>query len=98
MLPRIDTSFWWWIVGLIAVCLLPWNILQDGFKADNALALFATDADSASALGQALFHRRWWFWPVLVAQAIVAASFVPSLSKRARGDWLLAAGSLGIAP
>jgi len=97
MLHRIDASFWWWMAGLVAVCLLPWNMLQDGFRAGNALALFATDADSASALGQALFHRRWWFWPVLAAQAIAVASFVPSLSKRARGDWLLAGGSLGLA-
>lgn len=97
MLHRIDASFWWWIAGLVAVCLLPWNMLQDGFRADNALALFATDADSASALGQALFHRRWWFWPVVAAQVIAVASFVPSLSKRARGDWLLAGGSLGLA-
>jgi iron(III) transport system permease protein len=97
MLRRIDTSFWWWVVGLVAVCLLPWNMLQDGFGADNALALFATDADSASALGQALFHRRWWFWPVLAAQAIAVASFVPLLGKRTRGRLLLAGGSLGIA-
>ena len=45
--------------------------------AGNALALFATDADSASALGQALFHGRWWFWPVLAAQAIAACVVRP---------------------
>jgi iron(III) transport system permease protein len=97
MLRRVDASFWWWTAALIAVCLLPWNVLQDGFKAGNALALFATDADSASALGQALFHGRWWFWPILAALTMALASFVPSLSKRTRGDWLLAGGSLGIA-
>ena len=78
MLRRIDASFWWWTAGLIAVCLLPWNMLQDGFKAGNALALFATDADSASALGQALFHRRWWFWPVLPVLLRVPSSSSPS--------------------
>src|SRR3954470_12993992 len=97
MRHRLDASFWWWMAGLIAVCLLPWNMLQDGFGASSALALFATDADSASALGQALFHRHWWFWPVLAAQAIAVVSFAPSLNKRARGDWLLAAGWLGLA-
>src|SRR3954469_16934523 len=50
MLRRIDASFWCWFAGLIAVCLLPWNLLQDGLKAGNAMALFAADADSASAL------------------------------------------------
>ena len=96
MLRRIDASFWWSTAGLTAVCLLPWNMLQDGFKAGSALALFATDADSASALGQALFHRRWWFWPVLAALAITLASFLPSLSKRTRGDLLLSGGWLGL--
>ena len=93
---RVDSSFWWWMAGLIAVCLLPWNMLQDGFGASSALALFATDADSASALGQALFHRRWWLWPVVAAQAIAVVSFVPALGKRTRGEVLLAAGWLGI--
>src|SRR3954453_10257922 len=93
---RVDSSFWWWMAGLIAVCLLPWNMLQDGLTASSALALFATDADSASALGQALFHRHWWLWPVIVAQAIAVASFVPALGKKARGDLLLAAGWLGV--
>ena len=96
MRHRVDVSFWWWMAGLVAVCLLPWNMLQDGLTAGSALALFATEADSASALGQALFHRRWWFWPVLAAQAIAVASFVPSLSKRTRGRLLFAGGSLGI--
>ena len=65
-------------------------------KAGHALALFATDADSASALGQALFHRRWWFWPVVAALAIALASFLPSLNKRMRGNLLLAGGWLGL--
>ena len=83
--------------GLVAVCLLPWNMLQDGLTAGSALALFATEADNASALGQALFHRRWWFWPVVAAQVIAAASFIPSLSKPARGRRVaLPAGLLGI--
>jgi hypothetical protein len=56
-----------------AVCLLPWNMLQDGLTAGSALALFASDADSASALGQALFHRHWWLWPVVATQAIACA-------------------------
>src|SRR3954452_23784218 len=92
MRHRLDASFWWWMAGLVAVCLLPWNMLQDGLGADNALALFATDADSASALGQAVFHRRWWFWPVLAAQAIALASFVPWLGTRTRGRLFLAGG------
>ena len=97
MLRRIDASFWWWIVRPVAVCLLPWNMLQDGFTAGSALALFATDADSASALGQALFHRRWWFWPVVAALAI-AACVVPSIAEQARCvvDLLLAGGWLGL--
>ena len=96
MRHRVDVSFWWWMAGLVAVCLLPWNMLQDGLTAGSALALFATEADSASALGQALFHRRWWLWPVVAAQTIAAASFVPSLSKPARGRVLLWAGWLGV--
>ena len=96
MLRRIDASFWWWIVSAVAACMLPWNMLQDGITAGRALALFATDADSASALGQALFHRRWWFWPVVAALAIALASFHPSLNKRMRGNLLLAGGWLGL--
>jgi len=97
MRHRLDASVGWWMAGLVAICLLPWHMLQDGLSATNALALFATDADSASALGQALFHRRWWFWPVFTAQAIALASFVPWLDKRTRGRLLLAGGWLGLA-
>jgi iron(III) transport system permease protein len=96
MLRRIDASFWWWLVSAVAACLLPWNMLQDGINTGNALALFAADADSASALGQGLFHGRWWFWPVLAALAIVLSSLLPSLGKRRRGDLLLSGGWLGL--
>lgn len=98
MLRRIDaTVWWWWVAGAVGVCLLPWHTLQDGFGLRDALALFAPDADAASALGQALFHRRWWFWPVFAALVIVGVSFLPALNKRTRGDLLLWGGWLGIA-
>jgi iron(III) transport system permease protein len=95
MLRRVDSTVWWWSVAVIGACLLPWNALQDGLTIGAALALFATDADSASALGQALFHRRWWFWPVLAPLAVIGASFL-ARSKRTRADLLLAGGWLGI--
>src|SRR3954451_11064718 len=96
LMRRANAIFWWWLGGVVAVCLLPWNMLQDGFRAGNALALFATDADSANALGQALFHGRWWFWPIMAALLIAAASLLPWLDKRRRGDLLLAGGWLGV--
>lgn len=96
MLRRIDPSIWWWGLAVVAVCLMPWNMLQDGLGAANAFALFAPDAEMASALGQALFFQRWWFWPVVAALLISAASFLPSLGERISGRILLAGGALGI--
>ncbi len=93
---RFDPSAWWTLAAAVGVCLLPWHMLQDGLSLKSVLALFSSDADSASALTQALRQKRWWFWPVIVALLPAAVALKPGLDRRTLGSLLLAAGILGL--
>jgi iron(III) transport system permease protein len=68
---------------------------QDGLDLSSLLAFAASDPDAASAAGQALFHGRWWLWPVLLA-LIVAVPGLASRPRAVRGRFFLAAGSIGL--
>ncbi len=94
--PRIDPAIWWWLAAAVGVLLVPWHMQQDGMRLGGILALFAGDADAASALGQSLFHKRFWFWPVIAALAVALAAFRPGLDRRGRGNLLLVAGLGGL--
>jgi iron(III) transport system permease protein len=93
---RPDPSIWWWLAAAIGVCVLPWHMQQDGLRLSGAFALLAGDADAASALGQALFHKRAWFWPVVAALLVALAAYHPGLARRGRGNLLLIAGLAGL--
>ncbi len=93
---RLDPSIWWWLAAMLGVCVLPWHMQQDGLRLAGLLALFTGDADAASALGQALFHKRAWFWPVIAALVLALAAYLPALDRRRRGNLLLVAGLAGI--
>jgi iron(III) transport system permease protein len=69
---------------------------QDGVGLGGLFALVASDPDAASALGQAAFHGRWWFWPMLAALALGAVAQAGGDDRRRRGAWLLAGGALGL--
>jgi iron(III) transport system permease protein len=91
-----DTSFWWAVTLLVALCVLPWHMLQDGLSLRGLLASFGAEADGASALAQVIVHKRWWFAPVVLALApALVASLVP-LHRRHRGALLVMAGAVGL--
>jgi iron(III) transport system permease protein len=96
-LRAYDSSFWWVIAVALAVCVLPWHMQQDGIGFGGLFALFRSDADSASALGQSLFARRFWFWPVVAALVVCAWGLRPGQSRHQRGTVLLTGGLLGVA-
>ncbi|MFN8925587.1 MAG: ABC transporter permease [Rhodospirillales bacterium] len=85
-----------WLTALAGACLLPWHMQQDGVGLGGLFALVASDPDAASALGQAAFHGRWWFWPMLAALALGAVAQAGGDDRRRRGAWLLAGGALGL--
>ncbi len=94
--PKIDPAVWWWIAAAVGVCIVPWHMQQDGMRLGGIVALFTGNADAASALGQSVFHKRFWFWPVIAALAVALAAFSPGLDRGARGKLLLMAGLGGL--
>jgi iron(III) transport system permease protein len=94
--PRIDPVIWWWLAAAAGVAIVPWHMQQDGMRLGGIFALFAGDADAASALGQSVFHKRFWFWPVTAALVVGLAAFRPGLDRRGRGNLLLIAGLGGL--
>ena len=92
----IDQMIWWCLALLVGVCILPWHMLQDGQTVGGLFAAFAVDADAASALGQAVGHKRWWFWPVIAAVVPAAAACIAGLDRGTRGSLLLCAGLCGV--
>ena len=92
----VDPAIWWWAVAAFGALVLPWHMQQDGLRASGVIALFARDADAASAVGQALLHGRAWLWPVLLALGAGLLGFRPSLEREARGRWLVWAGTAGL--
>ncbi len=93
---RVDPSIWWWLAAAVGVCVVPWHMQQDGLRPGGVVALLAQDADAASALGQALLHSRFWFWPVIAALGVALAAYRPGIERRRRGDILLVAGLAGL--
>jgi iron(III) transport system permease protein len=96
-LRAYDPSLWWVLTAALAVCLLPWHMQQDGLSFGGVFALFKGDADAASALGQAVFAKRFWFWPVVAALIIAAYGLRPGQTRRKQGTIFLVAGLLGLA-
>ncbi len=96
-LRAYDPSLWWVLAAALAVCLLPWHMQQDGLGFGGLFALFKGDADAASALGQAVFAKRFWFWPVVTALLIATYGLRPGLTRQSQGTILLTAGLLGVA-
>ena len=94
--PGIHPAIWWWLAAAVGVTLLPWHLQEDGLRAGGVFALLAADADAASALGQSLFHGRFWFWPVIGALVVALCAFRPGLDRRGRGALLLIAGLGGL--
>ena len=84
----------WLAIGLAGFLLMPWYMLQDSVLALRWLRDFA-GKDNAPALLQSILHGRAWLLPIGVLLLAGFAALVPGLSRRRRGDLLLAIGALG---
>ncbi len=87
-----------WLLAALGALLLPWHAQQDGLTLAGLAAPLAedADADASAALGQALRHGRFWFWPVLLALLPALAGALPWLPRPSRARLLLAGGGLGL--
>jgi iron(III) transport system permease protein len=85
----------WWLCAALGASLLPWHMQQDGVRFATLFALFSGDAEAASALGQALFHGRFWFWPMLLACLLAVPGFLAHNPMR-KGAFFALAGALGL--
>ena len=73
-----------WSAAALGILVLPWHMQQDGLTLTGLVGLGQEDAEAASALWQAVAHKRFWFWPVIAALAIALPGAAPSGSARAR--------------
>ncbi len=90
-------GFWAGAIGLIAACLLPWYLLQDGLaSAPWAGLAWPTDADAGSAAGLALAEGRWWVAPAVLAPALALAAAMMPLPRALRAQLFLLAGGAGL--
>lgn len=69
--------------------LLPWYMQGEGWE---LLAAFTGDENAASALSLALFHGRWWFWPIILT-ALGPTYFWLAPTKPFRARTLIASGA-----
>ncbi|MBL8808355.1 MAG: iron ABC transporter permease [Rhodospirillales bacterium] len=96
-MKRFDLTAVWWLAAALGFAVLPWHMAQEPLRLAEYFALVAADPDIASALAQAAFHGRPWFWPV-AASLMAALPGIDARSPRAaRARWLLAGGVAGLA-
>ncbi len=86
-----------WSAAALGILVLPWHMQQDGLTLTGLVGLGQEDAEAASALWQAVAHKRFWFWPVIAALAVALPGALPSGSARARSGFLVWGGLLGLA-
>ncbi len=95
-MKRFDLTAVWWLAAALGFAVLPWHMAQEPLRLADYFALSAADPDIASALAQAAFHGRPWFWPV-AASLLVALPGLDARSPRTkRARWLLAGGIAGL--
>jgi iron(III) transport system permease protein len=86
-----------WIIALVGAVLLPWNMPQNATTLGSLFALGQGDADEASALWQAVAHKRWWFWPIMAGIAAAGFGVFATREAAAKSKWLLLGAGLGLA-
>jgi iron(III) transport system permease protein len=86
-----------WIAALIGAVILPWHMPQNGQTLVGLFGFGASDAEEASALWQALAHRRWWFWPVLASIGLAGVGVFVARTAESKGKLLLWGAGLGLA-
>ncbi|MDQ2079022.1 iron ABC transporter permease [Xanthobacteraceae bacterium Astr-EGSB] len=94
---RFDPAAWTLLAAGFAVAVPPWHMLQDDMTWRTAFAFFRDDADTASALAQALFFGRWWLWPIIAALVVAIPAVLPGVARPMRARLLTIAGVFGLA-
>ncbi len=96
-MKRLDPAATWWLAALLGYAVLPWHMAQESLALGAYFAVFAEDADAASALAQAARFDRAWFWPVGLALVLALPALVPGASQPVKVRWLIAGGLAGLA-
>ena len=86
-----------WVSAILAVCVLPWYMFDDGLSAGRLAGFLAKDADSASALTGATIFGRWWLSGPIVAILLLTPVMLPGLSRTRVALFCGLAGGLGLA-
>jgi iron(III) transport system permease protein len=94
-MKRRDSLAAWLGIGAIGFLLVPWYALPDTVLGIAWLRDWTGKA-SAPALLQIASHGRVWLVPLGLLLIASVALLMPSLSRRTRGVWLIAAGALGL--
>jgi len=85
----------WWLLGALACTLLPWYLSADKTLLQSLPGVFG-DADTASALVQALMHGKPWLWIVMAGLAVCAVGAALPGGRR-QGALLVAGATVGLA-
>ncbi|MBI3507996.1 MAG: iron ABC transporter permease [Proteobacteria bacterium] len=96
-MKRLDPAAAWWLAAAFGFAVLPWHMAQEPLALAGYFAPFADDADAASALAQAAWHGRPWFWPIAAALLLALPALRPGTGRPAKARWLLAGGLFGLA-
>jgi iron(III) transport system permease protein len=91
------SSLAFWLLAAVGIAVVPWHMQGDGLTLPRLFAIPREDAETSSALWQALAHRRWWFWPVIAALVLALPGAIARASNATRSRFLLAGGALGLA-
>ena len=85
----------WWLLGALGCTLLPWYLSADKTLLQSLPGVFG-DADTASALVQALLHGKPWLWITMAGLAVCAVGAALPGGRR-QGALLVAGATLGLA-
>ncbi len=94
---RAPSSLYIWSIAALGALVLPWHMQQDGVALGGLMALGQADPEAASALWQAIAHKRFWFWPVVAALALALPGALPFGTAARRAGFLLAGAGFGLA-
>ena len=84
-------------LGALAIALMPWYMLQDGFFSFTWLSGYPLDAESASLLSLLLQGQKLWLAPIgLIFLVLFAGALLP-LTRRKRGELFLWISAVGLA-
>ena len=83
-------------LGALAIALMPWYMLQDGFFSFTWLSGYPLDAESASLLSLLLQGQKLWLAPIgLIFLVLFAGALLP-LTRRKRGELFLWISAVGL--